>query len=383
MRGGLCHVRRRRLVERVISLGEHQKELCGMIPFSAGVFGLVSPPPPSPPPPGPPSSSPTPSLPSPPPPSPPPAEPPPSLPPASSPAAPPASSPTLEINCDLHHSEAEQCTCESLGKRDATQEECQAYGMANGLIMRLLLDDPGVPAGCLIDVREGEDLAFNMLIINSPYPAGEATTAYPLCWDVQSPSVPPTAPPSGPDALEAHCLGEPEQCTCASLGKRDASQAECQAYAADMEMPYTFLFDSDAFSVACSQSPSNNVFFNQGPIFNTPYAAGGVAVSFPLCWDQESPHAPPVPPPDAPPVPLGPPLAPPSTPPGEGTSIALGIGGFAMFALVSLLLCACHVREGYMVPVATRSAGTVQRAAYDVTVKRVLRPDDDDDGLSV
>lgn len=128
---------------------------------------------------------------------------PPGSPPAE-PPSPPASPPTLGINCE---GEAEQCTCESLGKKDATQEECQAYGMANGLIMRLLFDDPGVPAGCLIDVREGEDLAFNMLIINSPYPAGEPTTAYPLCWDVQSPGAPPTAPspvsppsPAGPSS---------------------------------------------------------------------------------------------------------------------------------------------------------------------------------------
>ena len=118
------------------------------------------------------------------------------------PAAPP---PSLQEYCaGAEH----QCTCESLGKTDATLEECVAYGASKETLTHIRTD-PNTVSGCSIGVL----LIFNMARANSSLLTGAPQA--PLCWGApEAPAGPPLASPShsaglvvGACALAALSLG--------------------------------------------------------------------------------------------------------------------------------------------------------------------------------
>ena len=113
--------------------------------------------------------------------------------PSSPPVAPP---PSLHEYC---MGEEHQCTCESLGKIDATLEECVAYGASSRMTTDIRTDFK-IVSGCSSDIFGMGLLIFNMARVNTSLLTSLLTSdlRLPICWNAPSPSQPPAAPSPAP-----------------------------------------------------------------------------------------------------------------------------------------------------------------------------------------
>lgn len=108
------------------------------------------------------------------------------------PSSPPVAPPSLHEYC---MGEEHQCTCESLGKIDATLEECVAYGAGLRMTTRIRTDFK-IVSGCSSDIFGMGLLIFNMARVNASLLTSDLR--WPICWNAPSPSQPPAAPSPAP-----------------------------------------------------------------------------------------------------------------------------------------------------------------------------------------